>query len=62
MQDSLDLRNVLTKDHSQKWVALSRDYKKVIDYSDDLIELRKKIGVADVVYIKVPESGRHYAF
>ncbi len=62
MEDSLDLRNVLTKDHSQKWVALSHDYKKVIDYSDDLIELRKKIGVADAVYIKVPESGRHYAF
>ena len=62
MKNNLDLSKLLTKEHEQKWVALSEDYEKVVDYSANLLELRKRIGDTQVVYLKVPESGKRYAF
>lgn len=59
---SNDFTKVLTKDHEDKWVAFSPDYKKVVDFSADLIELRKRIGNKDAVYLKIPESGRSYVY
>lgn len=62
MDSNNDLQKILTKDHENKWVALSEDYKSVIDFSEDLSDLTKKIGVDNVVYIKVPIFGVSYAF
>jgi hypothetical protein len=63
MKKLVDLSRILTKDHEKKWVALSTDYKKVLGYSSDLIDLRKKMkGDEEVVYLKMPESGRRYSF
>ena len=50
------MRRVLKKEMENKWVALSADYKKVFDFSDDLVLLTKKIGTEKVVYMKVPCS------
>ena len=62
MNGLVDLRKVLTEKHQDKWVALSGNLKKVIGYSEDLVALKNKVGVKKVVYMKVPESGRNYAF
>ena len=62
MKNAIDLTKILTKAHEQKWVALSRDHKKVIGFSEDLVKLKKKVGETKVVYMKVPASGRSYAF
>ena len=44
---------ILKNIHQNKWVALSRDYKKVIDFSKNLTALNKRIGNKDVVFIRV---------
>jgi hypothetical protein len=63
MKAGSNLTKILTKAHENKWVALSSDYKKVVDYSEDLLALRERIGNNEnIVYIKVPEFGRRYAF
>ncbi len=58
----IDLRRVLKKEMENKWVALSADYKKVFDFSDDLALLTKKIGTEKVVYMKVLPSDVSFAF
>jgi hypothetical protein len=58
----VDLRKILNKEHESKWVAVSKDYKKVVGFSSDLMRLKKKVGNTRVVFIKVPTSGRTYAF
>lgn len=58
----IDLRRVLKKEMENKWVALSADYKKVFDFSDDLTFLTKKIGTEKVVYMKVLPSDVSFAF
>ena len=51
-----DLTRILTKEHEQKWVALSTDNTKVIAYDEDLLKLDKKVEGQDVVFMKVPPS------
>lgn len=58
----IDLRRILKKEMENKWVALSIDYKKVFDFSDDLALLTKKIGTEKVVYMKVLPSDVSFAF
>ncbi len=62
MKNGIDLSTVLKREHENKWVALSDDYKKVIDFSDNLEHLTERVGVENVVYIKVPIFGISYAF
>ena len=57
-----NLSNLLKKEHGGKWVAISSDYKKVVDFSDDLVQLEKKVGSKDVVYIKALQENVTYAF
>jgi hypothetical protein len=57
-----DLRNILSKEHSDNWVALTSDHKKVVGHSKNLVELKNNVGIEGVVYIKVPASGASYSF
>lgn len=56
------LAPVLGKEHQNKWVALSKDRKKVMGYSENLSTLTGKIGTKDVVYMKVMPGGTKFAF
>ncbi len=59
---SIDLTKILKEQHENKWVALSRDYTKVMGVNSKLKDLKEKIGDEDVVYMKVPSSDRIYAY
>ena len=58
----IDLTKVLTKDHEKKWVALSKDNKKVIDFDVDLIALDKRVNRSEVTFMKVPPSDVYLSF
>lgn len=51
----------LTKDHENKWVAFSANYKKVVAVADTLRAVREMAGSADVVVMKVLPSHFGYA-
>lgn len=52
----IDLTKIIKKHHERKWVALSKDYKKVIAFDENLLALTKKIGKRKVIYMRVPPS------
>lgn len=58
----IDLTTILTPEHEQKWVALSRDNKTVVAYDADLTKLDQRVGGRDVVFMKVPRSGMYLSF
>jgi hypothetical protein len=62
MKVNTNFTKILTKIHENKWVALSSNRKKVIDYDDKLIDLTKRIGGKDVIYMKVPSMEAVFAF
>jgi hypothetical protein len=53
---------IFTPEHENKWVALSRDHKKVLLSSESLLELKKAVGKGDVVYMKVPPGDVYLSF
>ena len=53
---ALNLANIIQEVHEKKWVALSRDKTKIIDFDPSLVNLKNKIGDHKVVYMKVPPS------
>lgn len=62
MSKVTNLAKTLTKKHEGKWVALSRDYKKILSFDESLVALNKKIGDQSVVYMKVPPSNAYLSF
>lgn len=62
MTGGIDLRRILKKEMEGKWAALSVDYKKVFDFSDDLSSLTQKMGTKKVVYMRVLPSDVSFAF
>ena len=52
----------IKREDENKWVALSKDHSKILHISEKLIDLKKKVGNQDVVYMKIPVSGSFYAF
>jgi hypothetical protein len=62
MKINLDLSKILNKSHERMWVALSPDRAKVLDYSNNLLELKNKLKTKDVVYMKVLPSDTSFAF
>ncbi len=62
MEKGQDLTKVLTKAHEKKWVALTRDYKQVVAYDENLAELDRQVGAKDVVFMKVPSSDVFLSF
>lgn len=57
-----DLTVVLSKEHEKKWVALSKDNKKVVDFDESLIALDKRVNKNEVTYMKVPPSDVYLSF
>jgi hypothetical protein len=50
-----------TKVHYGKWVALSADRKKILDYSKDLAKLSKKNG-KEAVYVRAQDPSLAHCF
>ncbi|HEY4483078.1 MAG TPA: hypothetical protein VI953_02785 [Candidatus Paceibacterota bacterium] len=44
--------SALKREHQDKWVALSRDYKRVVDSADSLDELARHTKGQDVLVMK----------
>jgi len=62
MTFNTDFTKIIKKEHEGKWIALSEDGTKVLEYSDSLIELKRKVGGIKFVSMKVPRSDISYAF
>ena len=62
MKEVSGTQSILTEAHEKKWVALSVDHKKVISYSESLLDLKREVGTKKVVYMKVPPSGAYLSF
>ncbi len=58
----VDLTKVLSKEHEMKWVALSKDNSKVIDFDADLLTLDKRVQAEEVTFMKVPASDVYLSF
>ena len=64
MKVNSNLTKVLKKEHEEKWVALSRDHRKVIDFDKNLPHLRERLGEKrnEYMYMKVLRSDMEYCF
>ena len=62
MKNALNLHRIIKEQHEKKWVALSKDKSKVIDFDASLLELKKKIGNQKVVFMKVPPADVYLSF
>ncbi|MDO8521704.1 MAG: hypothetical protein Q7S08_00250 [bacterium] len=64
MKINADFTKILSAEHEEKWVALSRDRQKVVDFDTSLPELRDRLGAkkSDCVYMKVLRSDVEYCF
>jgi len=64
MKVNADLTTVIGKEHEEKWVALTKDRSSLIDYSEDLTELRDRLGEKknNYVYMRVLRSDTEYCF
>ncbi len=51
-----------SKSHYGKWVALSKDKKKILSYSNNLLSLKKRMEKKDVVITKALDPDKEYAF
>lgn len=58
----IDLTSILTSEHEKKWVALSKDNSKVIDFDDDLVVLDRRVNKDEVTFMKVPSSHSYLSF
>lgn len=54
MKNTLELGKIIKEEHENKWVALSKDKTKVVDFDENLVRLKHKVGDEKVVYMKVP--------
>ncbi|HEY4487748.1 MAG TPA: hypothetical protein VI483_03230 [Candidatus Paceibacterota bacterium] len=64
MKINADLTKILAKKHEEKWVALSKDRTKVLDYDISLVKLSDRVEKKnrDFVYMKVLRSDTEYCF
>jgi hypothetical protein len=57
-----DLSNIITAEHEKKWVALSKDRRRIISFDESLIALKRNVGDQDVTYMKVPSTEAYHSF
>lgn len=64
MKVNANLTKVLKKVHEEKWVALSKDQTKVLDFDSSLVKLANRVEkkTKDYVYMKVLRSDTEYCF
>jgi len=58
----VDLTSILSEIHERKWVALSKDNKKVVDFDSNLMALDKRVNRSEVTFMKVPPSDVYLSF
>ena len=63
-KQAANLGRLITRKHERKWVALSKDYTKIVAYSDKLADLEKKLKIdpTEVVFWKVPPADIYLSF
>jgi len=61
MKDKDKTYNFIKEEHIGKWVALSKDKKEVVGYSDSLKDLQQKVG-KDAVYTRPLPTDTVFAF
>jgi len=64
MRVNANLTKILKKIHEEKWVALSKDRTKVLDFDKNLVKLSNRVEKrnTDLVYMKVLRSDTEYCF
>jgi len=64
MKVNANLTGILKKAHEEKWVALSKDQTKVLDFDASLLKLSERVEKKnrDYVYMKVLRSDTEYCF
>ena len=58
-EKNYDLRKLL-KPYANKWVALSRDRRRVIEKGDELKEVAAKVRSKDAIFLKVFPTDSFY--
>jgi len=64
MKVNADFSRILGKEHEDKWVALTKNHRKVVDCAANLKVLRDRLGEHknDYVYMRVLRSDLEYCF
>ena len=64
MKINSNLTKVLKKEHEEKWVALSKDRTRVLDFDVSLVKLADRVEKKNTgyVYTKVLRSDTEYCF
>lgn len=64
MKVNRNLTKVLKKKHEEKWVALSPNHRKIIDFDPSLASLCDRLGDKQHRYtlMRVPRSDMEYCF
>lgn len=62
MKKTIDMSHIYTKKYENKWVAITKDYKKVISSSASFNTLHKRVGNNGITYLRVPSLSKTYAF
>ena len=64
MKVNADLTKILRKEHEEKWVALTKNHERLVDFADTLKVLRDRLGESknDYVYMRVLRSDLEYSF
>ena len=52
---------LIKKAHENKWVAFSLDYKKILAAEKSLTDVRKKVGHAEAIFMRVLPANVGYA-
>lgn len=61
MKNNKSVNDIIKTEHIGEWVAMSRDYKKVLGHSSSLIQLQKQVG-KEVVYVKPLPNNSIFSF
>jgi hypothetical protein len=51
-----------SKKHIGKWIAMPADKSKIYGYSENFSVLSKRYGTKNIVYTKVLDPSKNYAF
>ena len=64
MKVNADFTKILKKIHEEKWVALSADHSRVLDFDEDFLALTERMEKKEdrYVYMKVLRSDMEYSF
>ncbi|OGG64202.1 hypothetical protein A3C18_00060 [Candidatus Kaiserbacteria bacterium RIFCSPHIGHO2_02_FULL_54_11b] len=57
-----DFTDLLKDEHYGKWLAVSKDYSKILGFSEDLKQLTHKFKQEKVVYTRAQNPKENYAF